>query len=98
MNYFAQVVQALPGKNFTVYVWFSDGCVKLLDVKPIIKKGGIFAQLADKRVFEEALTVMNHAVAWDVSGTRNPTEVLDLDPISTYEKSIPVDDPLSHVT
>lgn len=97
MNYLAQVLQVLPGDGFTVYIWFSDGSVRLLDVKPLIEKGGVFSQLADESTFARALTVMNHAVAWDIEGTRNAADVIDLDPVSSYERSVLVDDPLSCV-
>ena len=62
MNYLASVVQVLPGDNFTVYAYFSDGTVKLADAKPLIAKGGVFAQLADPDFFRERLTVMDGAV------------------------------------
>lgn len=97
MLYVPQVVQVFPGDDFTVYVWFSDGSVKLADIKPFIERGGVFSQIADSEVFSRTLTVMNHAVAWDVLGTRNPSAVIDLDPCSTYEKATPVEDPLLDV-
>lgn len=97
MPYPIQVVQALPGDNFTVYAWFSDGSVRLADIKPLIEKGGVFSQLADAETFSQALTVMNHAVAWDVQGTRDPARVIDIDPCSMYEKAVIVKDPLQDV-
>lgn len=97
MNYLASVVQSLPGDDFTVYAYFSDGTVKLADVKPLIAKGGVFAQLADPGFFHERLTVMGGAVAWDVSGTRDPYVCIDLDPCEMYETATSVADPLEHV-
>lgn len=97
MNYLASVVQVLPGDNFTVYAYFSDGTVKLADAKPLIAKGGVFAQLADPDFFRERLTVMDGAVAWDVGGTRDPYACIDLDPCEMYETAILVADPLEHV-
>lgn len=48
MNYLASAVQAVPGDDFTVYAYFSDGTVRLAEIKPLIAKGGVFAQLASK--------------------------------------------------
>ena len=42
MEYVPAVVQAVPGNNFTVYAYFSDGTVRLADIKPLIARGGIF--------------------------------------------------------
>lgn len=97
MNYQAQVIQVLPGEDFTVYIWFSDGSVRLFDAKPILERGGVFSQISDKAIFEGTLTVMNHAVAWDLPGRRDSSKALDLDPVSTYEQSKPVEDPLLHL-
>lgn len=97
MNYSASVVQAVPGDDFTVYAYFSDGTVRLADIKPLIAKGGVFAQLADPDFFCERLTVMNDAVAWDVSGSRDPYSCIDLDPCEMYDTAPLVSDPLGCV-
>ncbi|MDO4442390.1 MAG: DUF2442 domain-containing protein [Slackia sp.] len=97
MNYLAEVIQALPGDDFTVYAYFSDGTIKHADIKPLIEKGGVFAQLADSGLFEKSLTVINHAVAWDIEGMRNPRTCIDIDPCSMYEECPTVKDPFSHV-
>ncbi len=34
------VIQVKPNDNFTVYVYFSDGKIKLFSMKSIIKRGG----------------------------------------------------------
>lgn len=94
MNYCASVLQAVPGDDYTVYVYFSDGTIRLADIKPLISRGGVFAQLQDESFFRERLTVMNHAVAWDVTGTRDASKCIDIDPCSMYESSRVVKDPL----
>ena len=94
MEYLASVVQAVPGEDYTVYAYFSDGSVRKVDMKPIIAKGGVFSRLADERFFRERLTVMNGAVAWDVTGTRDETQCIDFDPCVMHENSPIVADPL----
>ena len=94
MDYLANVVQAIPGEDFTVYAYFSDGSVRQADMRPYIEKGGIFARLADEKFFRERLTVMNGAVASDMTGARDATQCIDFDPCVMHEKSPVVTDPL----
>ncbi len=88
------VLQTVPGENSTVYAYFNDGTIRLYDVKPLIAKGGIFAPLADEDFFRARLTVLNDTVAWDITGDRDESACIDIDPFTVYEAGIPVDDPL----
>lgn len=97
MSYFPSVIQAVAGPNQTVYAYFTDGSVRLFDAKPLIGRGGVFAALGDEEAFRDRLTVMNDTVAWDISGDRDPSKCIDLDPFSVYENSQIVDDPLVSV-
>ncbi|WP_325199846.1 DUF2442 domain-containing protein [Oscillibacter sp.] len=92
-----QVVQVLAGEDFTVYVYFLDGAIRLLDAKPLLKQGGVFSPLRNKAVFRNSLTVMNGTVAWDLDGTRNTSVCIDLDPCEIYDGSPSVTDPLQEV-
>lgn len=92
-DYFPTVIQAVAGPNKTVYAYFSDGRITQLEMKESIAGGGVFERLADDSFFEEALTVLNHAVAWDVSGHYDPTTCIDIDPLVAYEAKR-VSDPL----
>jgi len=94
MDLFPAIVQAVPGEDFSVYAYCNDGAVRLVDVKPMIAMGGVFAPLADADTFSRCLTVLNDAVAWDLRGNRDPAECIDLDPIQVFETAPIVDDPL----
>ena len=94
MNLITSIVQALAGKDFTVYAYCNDGAVRLLDIKPLIAKGGVFKQLADYDFFCERLTIINDTVAWDIAGNRDATACIDLDPFVIFETAQIVDDPL----
>lgn len=94
MDYPASVVQVIPDENYTVYTYFNDGSVRKADIKSIIAKGDIFARLADECLFRECLTVMNGVVAWDVTGTRDAVQCIDLAPCTMYADSPVVTDPL----
>lgn len=45
---FPKVLQAVAGKDFTVYLYFNDGSVRLYDAKPLLALGGVFAPLQDE--------------------------------------------------
>ncbi len=94
MDFMPRVLQAVAGDGYTVYAYLNDGTVRLIDVTPLIERGGVFSQIADKRAFHSMLTVLNGTVAWDISGRRDRLSCIDLDPITIYENSPVVRDPL----
>ena len=87
-----QGLQAVAGEDFTVYLYFNDGSVRLYDAKPLLKLGGVFAP-SGEAFFKSRLTVLNDTAAWDVTGDRTGSCV-DLDPIELYETCPVVVDPL----
>lgn len=97
MDLIPKVVQAVAGEGFTVYAYFSDGTVRLLDASTLLEKGGVFAPLRDPEFFRERLTVLNDAVAWDMDGNRDPCTCVDLDPCELYDSCPVVADPLREV-
>ena len=97
MDIIPRVVQAIAGDGYIVYAYFNDGTVRLVNVAPLIDKGGVFSQIASHEAFHNMLTVMNGTVAWDITGNRDASTCLDLDPISIYEASPVVKDPLFDV-
>ena len=88
-----KVIQVIPSEDFKVYVYFEDGKIKLFDMNHLVGKG-VFAPLANKVVFKERCTILNHTLAWDLTGKRDETDCLDIDPISIYESGQDVKDPL----
>ena len=72
-EYFPTVVQVIPLDNFHVQVFFDDG------------KAEIFKPLRDIDAFKEACTVMNGTLAWDLSGNRDESSCIDIDPFTVYE-------------
>lgn len=92
-QYFPKVVQAVAGEKFTVYAYFHDGAIRLLDMKPMLAQGGVFEQLRDEEFFRSRLTVLNDTVAWDLTGRRDPAACIDIDPFTVYEMPA-VADPL----
>ena len=50
---FPKVLQAVAGEDFTVYLYFNDGSVRLYDAKPLLALGGVFAPLQDETFFQK---------------------------------------------
>ena len=88
---FPKVVQALAGADRTVYAYMNDGTIHLVDMKPLIAQGGIFSRLNDESFFTARLTVMNDTIAWDITGTHDPTQCIDIDPFTVAECPLTAD-------
>ena len=41
MEYIPKVLQTVAGEDFTIYLYFSDGSVRLYDAKPLLQQGGM---------------------------------------------------------
>ena len=91
-----QVVQVIPKKDFSVYIYFSDGRVKLYNVSPLLNIG-IFKKISNIDVFINSCTVLNNTLAWDLSGQFDPYKCIDLDPEVLYQEGIEVKDPLRKI-
>ena len=90
-----EVIQVIANNNFTVYVYFSDGIIKLYDCKHLLNKG-IFIQISSVDAFLSKCTVMNNTLAWDLSGVYDPSNCIDIDPEQIYKQAVTVDDPLTN--
>ncbi|MDR2974304.1 MAG: DUF2442 domain-containing protein [Propionibacteriaceae bacterium] len=91
--YWPEIAQALPGPDFTVFAYFTDGTVRSYDAKPLLARGGVFAPLRDEGTFVSTVTVSNGTIAWTITNDHNPATVLDVDPFSVYASQV-VPDPL----
>ena len=91
---FCTVVQVKPTRDNKVFVYFCDGKIKLYDMAPYIGKG-VFKPLASIDFFIERCTVMNDTLAWDISGTFDTRECIDIAPETIYAEGIDAIDPLT---
>ena len=81
---FPKVVQVIPMKDYSVYVYFEDGKIVRYDMSQMIKKEA-FSPLKDIDVFMDTCTVLNDTLAWDIGRNRDNTMCLDIDPDMLYE-------------
>ena len=80
---FYDIVQVVPYDDYTVYVYFEDGKIVCYDAKSLLDKP-VFAPLKDINVFMNTCTVLNGTLAWDISGDRDGSKCLDIDPNMLY--------------
>ncbi|WP_434311033.1 DUF2442 domain-containing protein [Hominifimenecus sp. rT4P-3] len=80
---FPKIVQVVPTQEHTVYVYFEDGKIVCYDVMPLLEKE-VFAVLKELEYFMQTCTIMNDTLAWDVSGNRDNTKCIDIDPETLY--------------
>ena len=81
-RFFPEVLQVVPGDNYTVYAYFNDGTVRCYDASELVMG---------------TVTVMNGSLAWDLEGNRDATKCIDIDPFVLYESPV-VKDPLEKST
>ena len=81
---FHSVVQVIPDEDYKVYVYFEDGKIVCYDAKPLLAKK-VFEPLKNLDFFMNACTILNDTLAWDISGDRDTTRCLDIDPDMLYE-------------
>ncbi len=89
---FHRIVQVMPTNDFKVYLYFEDGKIKLFDASDLITKG-VFRKLQDISIFTDTCTVLNHTLAWDLTGKYDPTTCLDLDPEELYNSCPDITEP-----
>ena len=92
------VVQVHPRDDFKVYVYFDDGKIKLYDVGPLIKNGGIFKKISQIDEFINKCTVMGGTLAWDISGSFNESNCIDIDSETIHLEGEDVSDPLTKIS
>jgi hypothetical protein len=81
---FHKVLQVYPTDKYQVYLYFSDGKIKMYDASELVEKG-VFKKIKDKDIFINTCTVLNDTLAWDLIGRHDPTDCLDLDPEVLYK-------------
>ena len=57
MDYYPEVIQVIPTEDFTVYIYFDDGNIKLFNAKELIGKG-VFEPLKDIEKFLNTCKVL----------------------------------------
>lgn len=97
-EYFAggrkKIVSVKPQTDFSLLLTFDSGEKRMLDVKPMLDKGGVFAPFRDYNNFKRVYLDEENAVSWDINPDINSKVVwnnkIDLCPDSCYIDSVPI--------
>ncbi|BCV22915.1 DUF2442 domain-containing protein [Moorella sp. Hama-1] len=78
------LIQVYPDKekNYAIICQFVDGKVTRYHMQNMLS--GVFAPLRDKEVFKNTLTILDNTAAWDLTGKRDETNCLTIDPWTLY--------------
>ncbi|MFH0823472.1 MAG: DUF2442 domain-containing protein [Pseudomonadota bacterium] len=79
----SRVIKATPLPDYKLLLLFESGSVKLLDMKPYIEKGGVWAEIAPPQVFAQV------NVQEDLGGLVWPGEI-DFCPETAFKVAEPV--------
>lgn len=79
-----KVVQVIPYEDYRVYVYFEDGKIVCYDASCLLDKK-VFEPLKKLTFFMESCMVLNDTLAWDLSGNRDETQCIDIDPEMLHE-------------
>ncbi len=80
---YAEIVQVVPNPDHTVTVFFADGKIVRYDAAHLLKLE-VFKPLKDIDFFINRCTIINNTLSWDVTGNRDNTKSLDIDPLMLY--------------
>ncbi|QGP91610.1 hypothetical protein MGLY_09500 [Neomoorella glycerini] len=75
-------VYADKERDYAIICQFVDGKVTRYDMKNLLY--GVFEPLRDKEVFKNTLTILDNTAAWDLTGKRDETNCLTIDPWTLY--------------
>lgn len=82
------LVQVIPTDEFTVYLYYDDGSVRLYDANPLLTRGGVFEVLKDAQIFMNTCTIMNDTLAWDIAGGYDEWNCIDICPDTLLESPL----------
>ena len=88
-----QLTAVSPNPNFTLTLTYDHREKRLLDMRPTLAQGGVFAFLRQWENFRRVRLGEMHAVTWDIDPAVDSSvvwdNVIDLCPDSCYVDSVP---------
>jgi len=80
--------QVVPTDNYSVYLYYDNGEIRLYDCTWILNQGGVFTRIHNIESFKRLCTLMNGTLAWDISERRDPYNCIDVCPDTVYNESV----------
>jgi len=87
-----KLYQVYPTSEYTVYLYYDNGEIKLYDCKWILEEDGIFSAIQNPNDFVRLCVIMNNTLAFDITEKFDPYSCIDICPDTIYEESIPSKD------
>lgn len=89
-----RITDVVPNDNFTLTITFDNGEKRILDMKPNLIPGTVFAPFRELADFRRVYLDDAHTICWDIDPTVDSNVVwsnkVDLCPDSCYVDSVPV--------
>lgn len=89
-----KIVSVKPNEDFTLFLTFDNGERRILDVKPVLDKGGVFTPFRDYNNFKRVYLDDAGCVSWDIDPEVDSNVVwnnkVDLCSDGCYVDSVPV--------
>ena len=89
-----KIVSVEPNEDFTLFLTFDNGECRILDVKPVLDKGGVFTPFRDYNNFKRVYLDDTGCVSWDIDPEIDSNVVwnnkVDICPDGCYVDSVPV--------
>lgn len=80
-----KILYVSPGEGNRVYCFCADGLWRIWDASAILQTSAMQDQVrSNPDFFRSAMTVINETLAWDISGDKDPSECIDVDPNEIY--------------
>lgn len=97
-EYFAKgrkrLTSVVPNPDFTLTLTYDGSEKRLYDMRPTLKKGGVFAHLRRWEDFRRVYIDDCHSIAWDIDPQVDSSvvwqNIIDLCPDSCYIDSVPL--------
>lgn len=88
-----KIVSVVPQRDFTLLLTFDNNEKRILDIKPILEKGGVFAPFREYSNFSRVYIDNSNSVCWDIDPNVDSEVVwnnkVDLCPDCCYVDSVP---------
>lgn len=89
-----KIVSVKPNEDFTLFLTFNNGERRILDIKPMLEKGGVFTPFRDYDNFKRVYLDDTGCVSWDIDPEIDSNIVwnnkVDICPDGCYVDSVPV--------
>ncbi|RMG70580.1 MAG: DUF2442 domain-containing protein [Nitrospirae bacterium] len=87
MDYIPHIIDAEYVEDYRIRVRFDDGSIKLVDLEPYTKRGGIFEPLKDKDFFKKFFIDLN-TICWPNGADIAPERLYEIGKEETIESSV----------